>query len=67
MAIPHARRAEDTAAGCRVRAESDEALARQEPNNHMRERLESSASVWAARATLLKRLEEGRDRRSAEA
>ena len=67
MAISHARRAEDTAAGCRVRAESDEALAKQEPNDHMRERLESSASVWTARATLLQRLEEGRDRRLSEA
>ncbi|HVH48333.1 MAG TPA: hypothetical protein VM760_00420 [Sphingomicrobium sp.] len=66
MTIPHARRAEDTSAGCQVRAESDAELARQEPNDRMRTRLESSASVWAARATLLKRLEEGRAR-SAEA
>jgi hypothetical protein len=66
MTIPPTRRAEDTAAGCRLRSESDQVLADQEPNDRMRQRLESSAGVWSARATLLQRLEDGRERRSAE-
>ena len=56
------RKVEDTAVGCRMRADNDRALAAGEPNVRMRDRLESSATVWAARATLLQRLEEGRAR-----
>lgn len=59
---PAGRKAEDTAVGCRMRADNDRALAQDEPNVRMRDRLESSATVWAARAALLQRLEEGRDR-----
>ena len=66
MTIPQARRAEDTAAGCRLRSENDQLLAEKETHDRMRQRLESSAGVWSARATLLQRLEEGRERRSAE-
>jgi hypothetical protein len=60
MAAGRGRRAEDTAAGCRTKAESDRLLAAAEPNAHMRDRLESSAAAWAARASMLERLETGR-------
>jgi len=60
MAIDHARKAEDTASGCRDNSERDRLLAEDEANPMMRERLQSSAAVWAARASLLQRLENGR-------
>jgi len=60
MVAGKGRRAEDTAAGCRTKAEHDRALAAAEPNAHMRDRLESSAAAWANRASMLERLETGR-------
>ena len=59
-AAPHARKVEDTSVGCTMRATNDRALAEDEPNPQMRARLEGSATVWTARATLLQRLEKGR-------
>ena len=56
------RKAEDTAKGCRAHSEHDLVLAEAEANPHMRDRLQSSAAVWAARASLLQRLEAGRGR-----
>jgi hypothetical protein len=53
------RKAEDTATGCRDRATKDRQLAADEPNALMRDRLESSAAAWSARASLLERLEGG--------
>jgi hypothetical protein len=60
MVAGKGRRAEDTAAGCRAKAENDRMLAAAETNAHMRDRLESSAAAWAARASMLERLETGR-------
>ena len=60
MLTGNARKAEDTAIGCREKSEHDRLLAESEVNPRMRERLQSSAAVWAARASLLQRLEAGR-------
>lgn len=60
MVAGKGRRAEDTAAGCRTKAENSRLLAAAETNAHRRDRLESSADAWAARASMLERLETGR-------
>lgn len=62
MLTGNARKPEDTAVGCRANSEHDRILAEQETNPLMRDRLRSSAAVWAARASLLQRLEAGRTR-----
>ena len=62
MLIANPRKAEDSAAGCRAHAAHDLGLAADEPNALMRDRLTRSAAAWSARASLLQRLEEGRDR-----
>ena len=56
------KKAEDTASGCRAHSQRDLDLAKLEINAAMRERLQSSAAAWAARASLLQRLEDGRSR-----
>ena len=60
MMSDHDRKAEDTSLGCRAHSERDLALAEAEPNVHMQERLRFSAAAWAARASLLNRLEGAR-------
>src|SRR3954470_13616534 len=52
-----AKRAEDTGAGCRANAAADLVRARAPGGGYMRERLERSAAIWTARASLLERLE----------
>jgi hypothetical protein len=55
--VRHGKRAEDTGAGCRANAAADLARAHAPGGDYMRVRLEHSAAVWTARATLLERLE----------
>ncbi len=62
MAEVKGRRAEDTARGCRVRADHNREEASSELNEQMRARLESSADAWTKRANLLQRLETSRER-----
>ncbi len=59
------RKPEDTAEGCRHRAQENRAQAVGELNERMRTRLESSADAWTARAKLLQRLQSGRTATSA--
>ena len=51
------RRPEDTALGCRAKAEADLARADALVGDHVRWRFEHSAAAWTARAELLGRLE----------
>ena len=53
----------DTAEGCRQLAESNRAEAALSLVPNLRRRLEHSAATWAARATLLDRLDAQRDAR----
>jgi hypothetical protein len=57
MIDPKGRKPEDTAEGCRIRAEEHLSEAAGELSARMRTRLESSAQAWTARADLLERLE----------
>ena len=54
------RKPEDTAAGCRHRAQLDREQALSEDSAQMRLRLETSAQAWTVRAQLLTRLETSR-------
>ena len=56
---------QDTAAGCRVRAEADLAQAERMDTAHGRERFEHSAASWTARGDLLARLDSSRAARAA--
>jgi hypothetical protein len=58
------KRAEDTGAGCRAKADADLVRAHAPGSDYMRQRLEQSAAVWAERASLLERLESGFERRT---
>jgi len=51
------RKPEDTAEGCRALEQADRCRAVATVSNHTRRTLERSADSWAARATLLERLE----------
>jgi len=51
------KRAEDTMAGCRIRAAADLAKADAPDGRYMRGRLEHSAKVWSERADVLGRIE----------
>ena len=62
--VRHNKRAEDTGAGCRANAAADLARAGAPGGDYMRVRLEHSAAVWSARATLLERLERNFKRRT---
>ena len=62
-----AKRAEDTAAGCRANATADLLRAHAPGGDFMRLRLEHSAAVWSERADLLTRLEKKSLRRAAAA
>ena len=55
------RRAEDTAAGCRILADQDQVRAARTTSDRRRRLLEHSAEAWAARAALLERLESKSD------
>lgn len=52
-----ARKAEDSAEGCRALAQADRDRAAETVNGHMRASYERSATAWSARARLLQRLE----------
>ena len=57
------RRAEDTMAGCRIRAAADLDKAAAPEGRYMRARLEHSAAMWSERADLLGRIEAGAEER----
>lgn len=61
------RKAEDSADGCRGRAQDDRARAAAMTSGHMRTVLERSADAWSARARLLERLDKDFSRRAASA
>jgi hypothetical protein len=51
------RKAEDTSVGCQTMADNDRERGSAIGNDRMKAVFERSADVWAARATMLKRLE----------
>ena len=53
------KQAQDTVAGCRLRAEADLTRSSAMDTAHGREKLEHSAATWSARADLLQRIETG--------
>lgn len=55
--LPHRRKPEDTAQGCRDLAHADRTRAADATSDHMRGTLERSARAWGDRADLLDRLE----------
>ena len=57
------KRAEDTMAGCRIRAAADLDKAAAPEGRYMRGRLEHSAAMWSDRAELLGRIEAGSEKR----
>ena len=61
------RKAEDSADGCRDRAQDDRARAAAMTSGHMRTVLERSADAWSARARLLERLDKDFSMRAASA
>lgn len=61
----HDKQPQDTAAGCRVRAEADLAQAERMDTVNGRERFEHSAASWTARGDLLARLDASRATRAA--
>jgi hypothetical protein len=61
------RKTEDSADGCRGRAQDDRARAAAMTSGHMRTVLERSAGAWSARARLLERLDKDFNRRAASA
>ena len=52
------RAAQDTAAGCRIRADADLLAAVATSTDNQRRRLETSAASWAARAVLLQAMDD---------
>lgn len=56
------RKPEDTAEGCRARADADRAEAAAMGGDRLRFRLERSADAWTARADLLQRLRHSEER-----
>ena len=61
----HGKQPQDTAAGCRVRAEADLAQSQRMDTVHGRQRFEHSAASWTARGDLLARLDASRAARDA--
>ena len=61
----HGKQPQDTAAGCRIRAEADLEQAGRMDTAHGRERFEHSAASWTARGDLLARLDASRAVRQA--
>lgn len=61
----HSKQPQDTAAGCRIRAEADLEQAGRMDTAHGRERFEHSAASWTARGELLARLDASRAVRKA--
>ena len=61
----HTRQPQDTAAGCRLRAEADLKQAERMDTARGRERFEHSAACWTARGDLLARLDASRAARQA--